>query len=343
MRMINVSLRVSIFLLTLIYFLCHWVLGPKGRWDAPLLPQTNISVLLWYWPFSQPLGLDGDVCWDLYAIPGCHLTDNHTRFPEANVVVFHHHELKTRRWRLPHHLPRPPAQKWLWLTLESPATNGNLTPYDGVFNWTMTYRRDADIFMPYGELEAKRGGGGYTIPKKESRLLACWVVSNYRSRQKRTRMYQSLKKLIPVEVYGRWSRKPLSSQELLPTISRYHFYLAWENAISADYITEKLWRNSFLAGAVPVVLGPPRHNYEALVPAHSFIHVDDFNSTAALADFLRRLASDKEGYAAYFEWHRDYDVRLRTDWRERLCHICERYNHLPAHKVYNHLDTWNRW
>lgn len=26
-----------------------------------------------------------------------------------------------------------------------------IVKFDGVFNWTMTYRRDSDIFMPYGK------------------------------------------------------------------------------------------------------------------------------------------------------------------------------------------------
>ncbi|XP_035292042.1 alpha-(1,3)-fucosyltransferase 7 isoform X1 [Anguilla anguilla] len=334
----------AVLLLILSTFLFQWVLVPQGERAIPRMWHRNISVLLWYWPFGKPQSLDGDVCWDRFAVRGCRLTDERSRFPEADVVVFHHHELKTRRQRLPRHLARPAGQKWLWMTLESPASNGNLSAYDGAFNWTMTYRRDADVFLPYGELAPKKdgGSGGYVIPKKDAGLLACWVVSNFRPRHKRTQVYQSLRKLIPVEVYGRWPRKPLSAQELLPAISRCRFYLAFENSLFADYITEKLWRNSFLAGTVPVVLGPPRSDYEAAAPPSSFIHVDDFNSTEALAALLRRLASDEKAYASYFEWRRDYDVRLLADWRERLCRVCELYDRLPVRKVYHHLDAWNR-
>ncbi|KAI1900529.1 hypothetical protein AGOR_G00050870 [Albula goreensis] len=333
----------SILLLGLFTLLSYWLLVPKTGVKSPVQRNRNISILLWYWPFSRPLDLEGDVCWDLYAIPGCYIMDNHSKFSEADVVVFHHHELKTHRWKLPHHLHRPPKQKWLWLSLESPATNGNLTPYDSVFNWTMTYRHDSDIFMPYGKLVPKsvyRDGGGHAIPRKN--LLACWVVSNYRSRQKRAQIYQSLKKLVPIAVYGKWHKKPLSAEELLPTIKRCHFYLAFENSNFTDYITEKLWRNSFLADTVPVVFGPPRQNYEKVVPSNSFIHVDDFNSTKSLAEFLHQLVANKEGYASYFEWHRNYSVKILSDWRERLCHICKHYDQLPAHKAYHHLDAWSR-
>ena len=34
----------------------------------------------------------------------------------------------------------------------------NLKRLNGVFNWTMTYRRDSDIPMPYGEILPKEKG-----------------------------------------------------------------------------------------------------------------------------------------------------------------------------------------
>ncbi|XP_036382025.1 alpha-(1,3)-fucosyltransferase 7 [Megalops cyprinoides] len=336
-----VALTLSTFLLL------HLHLKPGSPW-AGVARRRNISILLWHWPFQRRYSLQGDVCWDHFRIPGCLLWDDHTLFANANVVVFHHHELKTGRSELPLHLPRPPAQKWLWLSLESPATNGNLSRFNGLFNWTMSYRRDADIFMPYGEVvprEKANGNGGdrdFAVPKKDPKLLVCWVVSNYRTRHKRAQVYRSLRRQIPVEVFGRSVKRPLSAHELLPTISRCYFYLAFENSLFQDYITEKLWHNSYLAGTVPVVLGPPRPNYEALAPPGSFIHIDDFNSTATLATFLRGLAADSERYSSYFRWHRDYDVRIVRDWRERLCHICARYYHLAPRKVYHHLDTWTQ-
>ncbi|XP_048833588.1 alpha-(1,3)-fucosyltransferase 7-like isoform X2 [Brienomyrus brachyistius] len=302
--------------------------------------RGDVRVLMWHWPFKQNQPLQEDICRTKYHVSGCHLVDNRSLYHQADVVVFHNRELQTGISRLPLDQPRPTAQKWVWLSLESPPHNGNLRPYGGLFNWTMTYRRDADIFIPYGELVPRTTEGNYTIPTKHT--LACWVVSNYQPTHKRTKMYQSLKKLIPVEVYGRWAKKPLNSDQLLPTISRCYFYLAFENSVYRDYITEKLWYNAFLAGSVPVVLGPPRANYEAFIPKDSFIHVDDFNSTEKLADFLKQLASDKERYGSYFRWRRDYDVKLWSDWREMLCTICIQYEDLPTSKVYNNLDTWSK-
>ncbi|KAJ8395868.1 hypothetical protein AAFF_G00027510 [Aldrovandia affinis] len=308
-----------------------------ARGGAEKQPR-NITILLWHWPFGRSYSLAGNVCQEAYQITGCLLIDNRSAFPLADVVVFHHHELKHGQAHLPLHLPRPPTQKWVWLSLEPPTSNGLLAAYDGVFNWTMTYRRDSDIFMPYGKL-VPRAASDYTIPGNKS-YLACWVVSNYRPQHERSKVYQRLKRAMEVQVYGHWVRRRLSNSKLLPTISHCFFYLAFENSLFTDYVTEKLWRNSFQAGTVPVVLGSPRCNYEALVPADSFIHVDDFGSAEEMATFLRQLAVDKERYASYFEWHQHHDVKLYSDWRERLCHICHQYHSLPSNKVYHNLDHW---
>lgn len=308
---------------------------PASNWSR----GANVTILLWYWPFGRPFSLAGDVCWDLYRVPRCRLVDQRSLFPSADVVVFHSKELLQRRQTLPLDLPRPPGQRWAWMSLEAPGHNGNLRRYANVFNLTVTYRRDADVTVPYGELRPAGGAPVEDVPLEKS-YLVCWVVSNYRRQHKRSRVYKELKAAVPVKVYGRWTRTPLSSGALLPTISRCYFYLAFENSLSKDYITEKLWRNAYRGGAVPVVLGPALGDYKAVAPPHSFIHVDEFASIKDLATHLQQLAGDKGRYGEYFSWRREWDVKLYTDWRERLCKICSQYDQLPQHKVYQDLEAW---
>lgn len=298
--------------------------------------KTNITILLWYWPFQIPYSLEGDICLKNYNITGCQLVDNRTYYSTANIVVFHQHELKAGSQKLPHHLARPVWQRWLWLSLEAPQNNGNLNQYNGVFNLAMSYHPDADVTVPYGRIQEKDLTDDFVIPKNKTHLV-CWVVSNYRDDQKRAQVYQELRKIIPVQVYGNAVKRPLNQDALLPTISRCYFYLAFENSVSPHYITEKLWRNAFMAGTVPVVLGPPRSHYEAVAPPHSFIHVEDFDSLATLARFLKEVAGDAKLYKSYFSWHKSYTVKLYTDWRERLCNICQVYDKLPYHKIYHNL------
>nr|XP_040054248.1 alpha-(1,3)-fucosyltransferase 7 [Gasterosteus aculeatus aculeatus]XP_040054249.1 alpha-(1,3)-fucosyltransferase 7 [Gasterosteus aculeatus aculeatus] len=315
--------------------------APKAITPTTFHDRRNITILLWYWPFRRPFSLRGDVCWDLYGIFGCRLVDQRSFFPSADVVVFHTKELVMGHQKLPLNLTRPQGQRWAWMSLEAPVHNGNLCRYDNVFNMTITYRRDADVTIPYGELLPKDAGGHLVeeVPLNKS-FLVCWVVSNYKSHHRRSKVYKELKATVPVKVYGRWAKRPLPSNALLPAISRCYFYLAMENSVAKDYVTEKLWRNGLQGGAVPVVLGPPVDSYKAVAPPNSFIHVDDFASVKDLGKYLQGLAEDKKRYNEFFTWKQHWKVKLYTDWRERLCKICSQDNSLPQQKVYSNLEAW---
>ncbi|XP_028274032.1 alpha-(1,3)-fucosyltransferase 7 [Parambassis ranga] len=311
----------------------------------PVSPSSgnsrNVTILLWHWPFNRSLSLSGDICWDLYRIPHCRVVDQRSFFPLADVVVFHNREIIIGQQKLPLDLLRPQGQRWAWMSLEAPAFNGKLRQFANIFNVTITYRRDADITVPYGELLPKDPEDHLVkdIPQNKS-LPVCWVVSNYRNSHKRSRVYRDLRATVPVKVYGRLTKTPLLSTDLLPTISHCYFYLAFENSVTKDYITEKLWRNAYQAGAVPVVVGPPLSDYNAVAPPHSFIHVDEFTSVKEMGEVLKQLVEDKKRYSEYFTWRQRWKVKLYTDWRERLCKICTQYNILPQHKVYSDLEAW---
>lgn len=70
------------------------------------------------------------------------------------------------------------------------------------------------------------------------------------------------------------------------------FYLAFENSICNDYITEKFWRVKKLI--VPIVL--KRSLYEPFVPDDSYIAADDFLSLEKLADYLKYLSINRSAY-----------------------------------------------
>lgn len=303
------------------------------------ISAKNVTILLWHWPFGTALSLKDDVCWNLYNITGCRLTSQRSEFWNAEVVVFHNRELMGKE-TLPLNLFRPVSQKWAWMSLEAPENNGNLKPFANLFNLTVSYRRDADISIPYGELQPQdQKVKDYPINKSH---LVCWVVSNYRSAHKRSQVFQQLKAIVPVKVYGRWNKTPLRTADLVPTISQCYFYLAFENSLSKDYITEKLWKNAYQAGAVPIVLGASREDYKEVAAPDSFIHVDQFASVKELARYVQELAADRKHYEEYFKWKLKWRVKLYTDWRERLCKICTQYDRLPQWKVYSDLDGWNK-
>ncbi|XP_050948199.1 alpha-(1,3)-fucosyltransferase 7 isoform X2 [Labeo rohita] len=332
-----------IYTLFVIYFVDKQQQQQQHLNDSNASLPNNITILFWHWPYGIPCSLAGDVCMRDYGISGCVLVDNRALYESADLVVFHHFELMHNKEHLPVHLHRPTKQRWVWLSLEAPQNNGNLSPYNNLFNLTMSYHPNADITVPYGKLLQRRKRGFDIVTPKNKSYEACWVVSNYQNWHKRSVVFQELNKNLNVQLYGLSAKKPLPKEALLPTISRCYFYLAFENTVSPHYITEKMWRNAFQAGSIPVVLGPPRRHYEAVVPPNSFIHVDDFTSIKALAEYLRGLIKDPVRYNAYFTWRQNYTVKLYTDWRERLCNICPIYGQFPSQKVYEDLRVWKKW
>ncbi|XP_074871443.1 alpha-(1,3)-fucosyltransferase 7 [Carettochelys insculpta] len=295
-----------------------------------------LTILVWHWPFHDTTNHSTGVCADCNRSQSCQLTRDRTLFNQADVVVFHHRELQEGKVRLPTER-RPPGQNWVWVTLESPTNTKAPAGWNRTFNWVMTYRQDSDIFMPYGEL-VPHPSASVDIPNKTG--LVSWVISNYHQTQKRAQVYRELSQHLRIDVYGKANQQPLCPDCLLPTTSKYKFYLAFENSIHRDYITEKLWRNALLAGTVPVVLGPPRANYEKFIPADSFIHVEDFSSMRELAGFLKTMSASR--YQAFFQWRQRYGVKLYTDWWERFCTICTRYPQLAQGQVYPDVESWFR-
>ena len=71
------------------------------------------------------------------------------------------------------------------------------------------------------------------------------------------------------------------------------FYLAFENSVCQNYVSEKFWNVKKLI--VPVVLS--RRIFANLsVPNNSIIAVDDFSNAKELADHLKMLAENKHLY-----------------------------------------------
>ncbi|XP_071485785.1 glycoprotein 3-alpha-L-fucosyltransferase A-like [Diadema antillarum] len=125
-------------------------------------------------------------------------------------------------------------------------------------------------------------------------------------------------------MYGSCGNTPCPRDERCNRKLRKHkFYLAFENSECRDYITEKLWRNAFLNDIVPVVYGPPREDYEKVLPPNSFIHVHDFKSVKELAEYLSKLDKDEGLYNTFFEWKKFGSVQLTLEeWLMEPEQVC---------------------
>ncbi|XP_070605360.1 4-galactosyl-N-acetylglucosaminide 3-alpha-L-fucosyltransferase 9-like [Erythrolamprus reginae] len=295
--------------------------------------QGNVTlVLVWLGPFEYRFSSFNCLEWN---ITNCSITMDRRAYNRSHAVIFHHRELWWNLRNLPKQ-PRPLFQKWIWMNMESPSHSPPKHGMNRIFNLTLSYRRDADIHVPYGWLIFKPDASRVKVPPKDK--LVCWIVSN-RYSQERMRYYKKLKEYIEIHTYGKFFGRPLSWREFMVTLSSCKFYLAFENSIAKDYITEKVYM-AFLTESVPVVLGPPRENYEDFILPQSFIHVDDFMSPQHLSEYLLKLDQNDKLYLSYFEWKKDYLVYHPIFWKPHLCLACGYIKNHPEYKTVGNLEEW---
>uniref|UniRef100_A0A8B9RMV2 Fucosyltransferase n=1 Tax=Astyanax mexicanus TaxID=7994 RepID=A0A8B9RMV2_ASTMX len=261
-----------------------------------------------------------------------------------NAVLFYDKGIKKDLSNLPQ-TPRPPFQRWIWFNLESPTNTGPKAGLENLFNLTLTYRRDSDISVRYEMTVRKRPFENIVIPKKDK--LVCWFVSNTNpgtGAWARIQYYEELKKHIQVNIFGNMAGQRLKDEDYYPTMSSCKFYLSFENSIHKDYITEK-FNGPIAAGTVPVVLGPPRENYEQFAPGNSFIHVNEFPNASLLAQHLLQLDKDNEAYSHYFDWRKHISVVPHYSiWNEEfILPICQACDYISRHKEYKQVHDLFKW
>lgn len=212
----------------------------------------------------------------------------------------------------------------------------------GRVDYTITYRSDSDLVAPLVS----------TVPlptPSERRMtsvagedtLMLWFVRNCGAR-KRLDIYHQMEKLLSKDerertiVYGRCT-DPARVDDCktrmgmikfndticdIDKIKRAKFYLAFENQECRDYLTEKLMKG-YLGNAIPIVLGGlSRADVEKVVPASSFIHVEDFPSVEALVEHIRRLDQNDDEYLEYFAWQRRATVVHGYRVQQNYCKLC---------------------
>ncbi|XP_061699923.1 4-galactosyl-N-acetylglucosaminide 3-alpha-L-fucosyltransferase 9-like [Syngnathoides biaculeatus] len=298
--------------------------------------HNETTVLIWLWPFGEKID-KVNVCASKFSIDGCFITTDRNLYNKSDGVIIHHRDIRSNLSHLPPPHQRPSFQKWIWMNLESPTHSSQLAVMKNLFNLTLNYRRDADIPVPYGSLIFIEGVDNFVPPRKNK--LLCWIVSHWKQNMARVKYYNELQKHIKVDVYGKAFNKSITRQDYVSILTSCKFYLAFENSIHKDYITEKFY-NSLGMGTVPVVLGPSRHNYENFVQGDAFIHVDDFASPKDLADYILQLDKNEERYRRFFEWRRHFQVKRLHFWIEHACVACDYLRRHRKYQVVNNLDTW---
>ncbi|KAK6964091.1 alpha-(1 3)-fucosyltransferase C [Biomphalaria glabrata] len=245
-------------------------------------------------------------------------------------------------------IKRWPHQLYAALTWEAPPyTNAHLlkdenTYWNSVFNLTATYRVDADIFVPYGDIQFKqipveKRPNYFEIARNKTKSVA-WFVSNCNTPSRRDKYVEQMKKIIDVDIFGKCG-KPCPTGDFLcsPDIPvQYRFYLSFENSFCKDYITEKFFKlytqNTLI---VPVVRGG--FDYNKYLPNNTFINTAGFRSARDLALYLKQLSDDPVAYSKYLENKHMYDFQKGYNLG------CQTCTFLNTKKHEGRIDDLKKW
>jgi alpha-1,3-fucosyltransferase len=179
---------------------------------------------------------------------------------------------------------------------------------------------------------------GQQFRAKKTKMVA-WFVSHCRTDSLREKYFKWLGQHVHIDTYGACGTLtcvPLRSEKCDKLLDSYKFYVAAENAICPDYVTEKFYR-AMASDIVPIVYGGA--DYSAYAPPFSYIDAADFKSPKALADYLKLLDENDGLYLKYFDWKKDYQVVSSpvSGW----CELCEKLNDPQQKpKVYKDMTDW---
>ncbi|XP_017062887.2 LOW QUALITY PROTEIN: alpha-(1,3)-fucosyltransferase C [Drosophila eugracilis] len=291
----------------------------------------------------------------------CEITNQHEFLPAVQLydaIVFHTAEMFPLIRQVPSN--RSPHQAYVFALMEPPGeTKHRLDDEGDFYNLTMTYRLDSDIVWPYGTLvdidtdaviapsvrphwrKPPDSFNNSVIwnfwPKKTK--MAAWFVSHCKTLSKREILADRLKEFINVDVYGvcgthSCARGDPHCDDMLD--SDYLFYLAFENSLCDDYVTEKLF-GALQRIIIPVVFGGA--DYSRILPPHSYIDANRFETISDLAQHMKFVAEDPNEYVSYFWWRRHYRLISTSPF----CDLCARL-HDPgfSHKTqfYGDIQSW---
>ena len=152
---------------------------------------------------------------------------------------------------------------------------------------------------------------------KDKSRLAAWFVSNCHTQSRRETYAQEMLKYMPIDIYGKCGNLTCDKvkDNCGKLLLQYKFYLAFENSLCMDYITEKFTR-TFQKPLVGVVLGAA--DYKKYAPQETYIDVRDFSSPRALAEYLLYLAKNDTAYNSIIHKKKQYDVSFKNE----ETHIC---------------------
>jgi len=251
----------------------------------------------------------------------CRFTNDLSLMDQADALWFHGPSTR----KLPE---KKPGQKWIVMSMESDQNYPFMRSNElmDMFDIAMTYRLDSDVPCPYASWATygRFQGAPFSAEQKPTGIAPLvYIASNpvprrdgYVAKLMQHIQVDSLGKCLNNRSFdnfdgstGAWGRGGF--YRVAQMLKRYKFYLAFENSITDDYVTERVLM-ALAYGSVPVYQGAG--NIDEFLPSDKcIIKANDFSSPAELADYLNYLDTNDHAYNDYLRWRTQ---GLRSRFRE---------------------------
>ena len=221
---------------------------------------------------------------------------------------------------------RNPNQPWIFMVFESPfnthADELSKPEWRNMFNWSMSYRLDSDIHLPYGCIapNLQPTPTNYINIVSRKSKMAAWIVSNCNDDSRRLEFVRELKREgVEVDIYGACGTGKLTNESVL---QQYKFYLALENSLCTDYVTEKFFER-YNHDLILITLGGIAYN--RYFPRGTFIDASAFRNISTLAKYILHVNGNDTKYMELLTSKNRFVTRGAHTYGRKygFCKLCE--------------------
>ncbi|KAH3741711.1 3-galactosyl-N-acetylglucosaminide 4-alpha-L-fucosyltransferase FUT3-like [Dreissena polymorpha] len=275
----------------------------------------------------------------------CLLTYNKELFSEARAVIFNGHVLGYKQTSQVRHKD----QLWVWWSNAPPSNyfqNGDrwtYPPYREGFNLTMTYHHGSDIIMPFGAItvsDVTQPLDWFAVADKKYKDAVFIETNSCFARSERGEYIETLKLYINIEIFHandcHDSRKVWHcasrhySDACYDIINEYKFYLAFEDALCEDYVTDQFFKHYNYNVIIVTRTGNVNNSTRKILKDATYINADDFRSAHELGEYLQELGRDMKRYANILETKsRTKSVPFSSTYQNALCDLCAHVRKVP--------------
>ncbi|KAL8611997.1 hypothetical protein ACOMHN_048493 [Nucella lapillus] len=243
-------------------------------------------------------------------------------------------------------------QVFVFRTMMGPSTLPHegrwLRAWKSAFNWTWSYRKDSDIWQPFGLLrrakKVKPMSYFESLTKTKNQAVA-WIPRTCpeSTSSKRDEFIKELDKHVHITEFGSCTNHTCSgkagtcSENLT---KKFFFLLAAEDDLCRDQVTEvfyRAWQEK--THILPVVRGGA--DYSSYFPEGTYIDTDWFESVEQLAEFMVELVASRKIYTQLL-WRKAHWVKsMKRPDELSLCKLCSKLHNLDSNrKWYSDIQDW---